>query len=145
MGIIKHAPSIIKTVQNLAPTIIKAAPTIMKAAPAVIKMLTGGTPNPKKETVIKVKETVQKKPLFSTAQKAKDNKVLAEVMAGLKKPPAKAVQPQATNAVAPVNLKDLRYLKNFTSLQNLRYLASMKYFKYLKYLKYFKYFKYLKG
>ena len=64
--IIKHAPTIIKTVKNLAPTIIKAAPTIMKAAPAVIKMLTGGTPNPKKETVIKVKETVQKKPLFST-------------------------------------------------------------------------------
>jgi len=63
--IIKHAPSIIKTVTKLAPTIIKAVPTIIKhaptiiktikpivkAAPAVIKMLTGGTSNPKKETV----------------------------------------------------------------------------------------------
>ena len=66
--IIKHAPSIIKTVKKLAPTIMKAAPTIMKAAPAVIKMLTSGTRNPKKETVIKVKETVPKKPLFSAGE-----------------------------------------------------------------------------
>ena len=70
--IIKHAPSIIKTVKKLAPTIIKAAPTIMKAAPTVIKMLTSGTSNPKKETVIKVKETVPKKPLFSAGECPRD-------------------------------------------------------------------------
>ena len=80
--IIKHAPKIIKTVKKLAPTIIKAVPTIIKhapkiiktikpivkAAPAVIKMLTGGTSNPKKQTVITVKEKKQKKPLFSAGK-----------------------------------------------------------------------------
>ena len=76
--IIKHAPSIIKTVKKLAPTIIKAAPTIMKAAPAVIKMLTSGTTNPKKETVIKVKETVPKKPLFSAGECPRV--ILAEIL-----------------------------------------------------------------
>ena len=80
--IIKHAPSIIKTVTKLAPTIMKAVPTIIKhaptiiktikpivkAAPAVIKMLTGGTSNPKKQTVITVKEKKPKKPLFSAGK-----------------------------------------------------------------------------
>ena len=87
--IIKHAPKIINTVKKFAPTIIKAVPTILKhaptiikhaptiiktikpivkAAPAVIKMLTGGTSNPKKQTVITVKEKKPKKPLFSAGK-----------------------------------------------------------------------------
>ena len=97
-SILKHAPSIIKTVKKLAPTILKAAPTIIKhapsiiktvktlaptiikAAPTVIKMLTSGTPNPKKETVIKVKETVQKKPLFSAGECPRVIRTLAEIL-----------------------------------------------------------------
>ena len=80
--IIKHAPKIIKTVKKFVPTIIKAVPTIIKhapkiiktikpivkAAPAVIKLLTGGTSNPKKQTVITVKEKKQTKPLFSAGK-----------------------------------------------------------------------------
>ena len=75
INMVTKAPGIIKTVKKFVPkgiakalpTILKHAPTILKAAPSVIKMLTGGTGKPN-QTVIKVKEKVQKKPLFSAGE-----------------------------------------------------------------------------